>query len=566
MEKNVCKNLKFEECELAILRMTVDKATIKTGKQNLESDDIKKIINIIEEFLKDKELICYGGTAINNILPAKAQFYNKEIEIPDYDFFSTSPLEDAKELADIYYKHKFTNVEAKSGVHHGTYKVFVNFIPIADITLLPLEIFNSIKKDSIKVDGILYTPPNYLRMSMYLELSRPMGDTSRWEKVLKRLNLLNKYYSITDLNCDEIDLNKHTTHKTKQEKICDIVKKILENEKVVFFGGYAVSLYSKYMPKHIAKKLEEIADFEVLSNDLDKTSLQITKQLKKEGFKDVEVLKKPSVGEIVSEHYEISVDSNIIAYVYKPLACHSYNTIKINGKKIRIATIDTMLSFYLAFMYVDKPYYKHFLDRILCTSKFLFDLQQKHKVDQKGILKQFSIKCYGHQETLSEIRSIKSLQFEKLKKDKNSKEFQEWFLNYKPFDKESKKQDSKKQDSKKQDSKKHKSKKSKNDDSDSDSSDSDSESSDSDSESSDSDSESSDSDSESSDSDSESDNDNNNDNDNHHQHKHHHHNDNDDDDEKDNHIKGGKTQKNKIVKKTKKIKKSKKINKSKKTK
>ena len=32
-------------------------------------------------------------------------------------------------------------------------------------------------------------PPNYLRMAMYLELSRPDGDVSRWEKVLKRLTL-----------------------------------------------------------------------------------------------------------------------------------------------------------------------------------------------------------------------------------------------------------------------------------------------------------------------------------------------------------------------------------------
>ena len=50
------------------------------------------------------------------------------------------------------------------------------------------------KKDSIQVAGILYAPPNYLRMGMYLELSRPAGDTSRWEKVLKRLTLLNKNY------------------------------------------------------------------------------------------------------------------------------------------------------------------------------------------------------------------------------------------------------------------------------------------------------------------------------------------------------------------------------------
>jgi hypothetical protein len=203
--KNICKDLSFSDCELAILRMSVDKAEEKLGKRIVNSEDIQKIIQIVEDFIKRKNLICYGGTAINNILPSEDQFYNKEVEIPDYDFFTTNAMEDAKELANIYYKDGFTDVEAKSGQHHGTYKVFVNYIPVADITLLPKEIYNSIKKDSIRIGGILYTPPNYLRMSMYLELSRPAGDISRWEKVLKRLMLLNKNYPITSINCQQID-------------------------------------------------------------------------------------------------------------------------------------------------------------------------------------------------------------------------------------------------------------------------------------------------------------------------------------------------------------------------
>ena len=50
-----------------------------------------------------------------------------------------------------------------------------------------------------------------------------------------------------------------------------------------------------------------------------------------------------------------------------------------------------MLSFYLAFLYTDKPYYNQFLDRTLCMSKFLFDVQQKNRFEQKGLLKRFNI-------------------------------------------------------------------------------------------------------------------------------------------------------------------------------
>jgi len=108
--KILCKNLKFSDCELAILRMAVDKAEEKIGKRIVNSEDIKKIIKIVEDFIKRKNLIAYGGTAINNILPEEDQFYNKEIEIPDYDFFTVNALNDAKELADIYFKEGFTDV------------------------------------------------------------------------------------------------------------------------------------------------------------------------------------------------------------------------------------------------------------------------------------------------------------------------------------------------------------------------------------------------------------------------------------------------------------------------
>jgi hypothetical protein len=439
-----CKDLTFSDCELAILRMAVDKAEEKIGKRVVNSEDIKKIIQIVENFIKRKNLICYGGTAINNILPSEDQFYNKEVEIPDYDFFTTNALHDAKELADIYYNEGFTDVEAKSGQHHGTYKVFVNYIPVADITLLPKGIYNSLKKDAIRVGGILYTPPNYLRMSMYLELSRPAGDISRWEKVLKRLLLLNKNYPITNLNCNSIEFQREMDNQTESDEIYDNVRTTLVNQGVVFFGGYAISLYSQYMPKNLRHKLQKVADFDVLSNDPENTAEIVKERLKDIGIKDAKIIKRESVGEVIPLHYEIRIGKDTIAFIYKPIACHSYNILNIHGQKVKIATVDTMLSFYLAFLYADKPYYNQFLDRILCMSKFLFDVQQKNRLEQKGLLKRFSITCYGHQESVEEMRAEKAEKYKELKAKGNREEFEEWFLNYKPDDFKNKKETSEK--------------------------------------------------------------------------------------------------------------------------
>ena len=434
----------FEEKELAILRAAVDRAEEKAGKRLTNSEEVQKIIQIVENFLRKKKLVCYGGTAINNILPQQDQFYNKDIEIPDYDFFSPTALDDAKELADIYASAGYTDVEAKSGVHHGTYKVFVNFIPVADITSLPKGLFRAVQKDAIKVSGILYAPPDYLRMAMYLELSRPTGDVSRWEKVLKRLTLLNKNYPMRNPRCNHIDFMRSFEGNPEDSKdIYFTVRDSIVDQGLVFFGGYASELYSRYMPKRERKMLQSKSpDFDALSGDPETSATIIKERLQDEGFHHVKITKRPGVGEIISPHYEISIGEDTVCFIYKPLACHSYNVIRIGGRKVKVATIDTMLSLYLAFLYANRPYYDH--DRIYCMSQYLYKVQQRNRLQQKGVLKRFSLQCIGKQDTLEDMRNEKTKMFEMLKGKRGTREYEEWFLKYTPGVKDEKKKARKK--------------------------------------------------------------------------------------------------------------------------
>lgn len=456
---NECTNkMSFDECELAILRQAVDTNEKIAGQKIASSDEIKNMIEIVENFLKSKRLLCYGGTAINNILPKHAQFYNKDYEVPDYDFYSPNALDDAKELADIYYKEGYEQVEAKAGVHEGTFKVFVNFIPMADITSIHKELFDSLYKESISVANIKYVPANFLRMGMYLELSRPAGDTSRWEKVLKRLNLLNKYHPMKiKYNCESVDfLRKMDNAKHEAEKLHLIIRDTFIDLGVVFFGGYAASLYGRNMPDKERRFVEKIPDFDVLSEKPKEDAVIVQERLKDAGFKNVELVNHKEIGEIIPEHIEIRIKNEVLGFIYKPIACHNYNTIKIQDKQINVATIDTIMSFYLAFTYVDSGYY--FLDRILCMSKYLFDLEQKTRLSQRGLLKRFGPKCIGKQETMENIRSKKTSKFLELKKDKNSREFEKYFLKYVPSEnKKSKKSEKSSKISNKKTEKKRKS-------------------------------------------------------------------------------------------------------------
>jgi hypothetical protein len=455
-EPSICNNkMSFEECELAILRQAVDESEEIKGKKTAMNEDVKKIVEILERFLQEKPLICYGGTAINNILPKQSQFYNRELEIPDYDFYSKNALNDAIELANRYADAKYIEVEAKSGIHHGTYKVFVNFIPIADITYLHEDIFDSLYTDSIKVAGIKYCPANFLRMNMYLELSRPMGDVSRWEKVFKRLVLLNNHYPVNPtVNCEMVNFQKRMEEKTLHKIISQSKEKEKEQEKepsvdrveedihivirdtlisidAIFIGGYACTLYSEYMPEKDKRKVQKTADFDVIVEDVEKVAIILKERLEEHIHKKIVMIQHAEINEIIPKHIEIKIDDESVAFLYEPIACHNYNTITIeNGLNVNVATIDTLLSFYLAFMYAKKKYYNK--DKILCMAMFLFDVQEKNRLKQRGLLKRFSLKCIGKQSTLEQIRSDKAEKYKELKDKKDTPEYDEWFLKYNP--------------------------------------------------------------------------------------------------------------------------------------
>ena len=178
------------------------------------------------------------------------------------------------------------------------------------------------------------------------------------------------------------------------------------------------------------KHIQMIADFDVLCSDPIVSAELVKTNLLEQGIKPVHIKKRPAIGEIIPEQLEISVGKDIVAVLYKPSACHSFNSINIKGQQVKIATIDTMLSFYLAFLYANKPYYDS--DRILCMASFLFQVQQKNRLQQKGLLKRFTVTCYGHQKTLEEMKELKAQKYLELRDNKSGKEYEEWFFNYKP--------------------------------------------------------------------------------------------------------------------------------------
>jgi hypothetical protein len=318
------------------------------------------------------------------------------------------------------------------------------------------KLFDTLKRDAIVINKLYYVPANFLRMSIYNELSRPQGDISRWEKVFKRLLLLNKYYPINDkkLNCNSIilnnanmdliknkinendDLQKHTIKvSNKKEYIYNVFMDILTHQDIVFFGGYSDMFYMKYLPYFNKKLKYKTYTFDVLSDDPPKLIDNIQDILKRYGndIPKLKITKKNSLSEIIPLHYKVEVGNYYILNIYETNYCYSYNVIKIDKyTKIKIASIETKLFFYLAFIYIDDKNYDP--DRITCLAMFLFLIQEYNKLKEKGLLKRFSTSCYGSEKSLENIREMKSNKYKELKNNKKDPEYIKWFFKYIPSD------------------------------------------------------------------------------------------------------------------------------------
>lgn len=360
----------------------------------------KASLSTVKNFLKSEHVMCYGGTAINNLLPEKHRFYDPVYDIPDYDFYSKNPQEASLKLADQLSAVGVKNVEVKPGIHLGTFKVFADFEGVADITHLDPVIFDRLWKESIVKEGIHYVPPNFLRMSMYLELSRPRGDVSRWKKVYTRLQLLNQFYP---MECPGVIKEKEQVSEEHRKK----AEKILKEHDMILLGITASQIHQKRTPKWTTP-ISVIAEKATIES--------VTKGEKTEEFKGNDIL--PNHVDILDE------EGNVFMRLYETVACHSYH----DASGLKVASIPTVLQFFLSYLYsgIEDEEITH----ILCVCQRLMDLAN-HKGKRRFKLLT-PIDCIGKQDTLLDMRKTKAVLYEKLATNKSSPEFLRFFFTYSP--------------------------------------------------------------------------------------------------------------------------------------
>jgi len=205
-------------------------------------EDTEKALKIVKQFIIDKNLIIYGGMAIDLGLKAKGHkgIYKKSA-VPDYDFMSPTHYEHACELAILLDKHGFKEVQAVSAMHVSTYRVRTNYVMVADITYIPSNVFKTIP--TITHEGLRIVHPDFQRLDMHRAMSTPYEKPPievflhRGKKDQKRFKMIDELYPIPSY----VTGGKSTVScETNKERVWNIPAKLYENNVIGGTQAYCV--------------------------------------------------------------------------------------------------------------------------------------------------------------------------------------------------------------------------------------------------------------------------------------------------------------------------------------
>jgi hypothetical protein len=398
--------------QLNVLSEAVREAQKQIDYSVAHNPQISKAIQVVEHFLRKTGRVCYGGQAINAHLPDKLKFYDEEYDVPDYDFFTPNSKKDIRELVSLLKKAGFDDISEKPGVHEGTRKIYVNFIPIADMTNLDEDLYQRYSKNAITVAGIHYLNEDILRMMMYLELSRPQGEVERWNKVFERLTLLNTAKPMQ--RCTERTPRIPTIDSKTREKIIQYIiqeKKVLAGAEV----GFIYRTFNEREPSSMEWIVHSGGPIVFFSDDLESDSLDIQEIIGKKG---TSIQTKNGYGDYIPSRTIIRKNKRIIAYLIDETSCNSFNEVPIQQfGTLRIASLDTLIYlFMLLGLLADET--KTLGLSLLCVAQRFTELLSRIRAAPFSRFPAFTITCSGHQKSFATLLRDKATRAEKKSKTK----------------------------------------------------------------------------------------------------------------------------------------------------
>ena len=402
--------------QIDIIKQASELAQSKIDYASAHDDNIIHAIDVVEEFLRKKHRLCYGGQAINAHLPSKYKFYDPEFSIPDYDFFTPNHESDIATLVKDLKKAGFTEISVREGMHDGTIKVYVDYIPIADMTLIDSKLYNILSKREYKTDGISYLDANSLRMLMYLELSRPRGEVGRWPKIYERLLLFNEFSPVKQCKISRSAFRGGLSHQQVNYTLAFIIenKRIFAGADLLHFYNTALKTKKKSTSWIFSSKKpiiffspDILSDSKILREEF---SFLINN--KKSQSHDETISKTPiTIKTYTSRGVDLIPSMKVITHGKKSLvfiidqtACHSYFNIPIaDNKLMRIASMDTLITLYFGLGLIDSKFYDMGSMECLANNLVKINIESRKDGGDDFALPFVSIKCAGRQTSLPSL-------------------------------------------------------------------------------------------------------------------------------------------------------------------
>jgi hypothetical protein len=185
-------------------------AIVKNADPNI--NDIVQGIDIVKQFIIDRGLILYGGTAIDYALRLKgSSLYSDDmLKAPDFDFYSPNNVNDAYDLTEMLMA-KFDDVGSLVAMHPQTMRVRLKYNYVADITFVDKSMFDLIP--TLTYEGMKFVHPHFQRIDMLFSLTFPLDNppmeniTNRLKKDNDRIAMLEEKYPIMVLPNGNTDDN-----------------------------------------------------------------------------------------------------------------------------------------------------------------------------------------------------------------------------------------------------------------------------------------------------------------------------------------------------------------------
>ena len=267
---------------------------IEFGQSEINEEKNKKfdkLFELMKKYFKKNKIIAYGGTAMNLHLPESSKIY-KESDFPDYDCFSTNPKKDSENLAEIFSKANYRYIEIKYAMHDGTYKLYVDFQAVCDLTKVSKEDHKIILSTSELIDNIYVVSTKFLKSSAYLELAIPKSSLFRWNKTFERIKLLETEFKNNRSKFSTKTL-QFVAFSKKVNEIIDLLKKDAISNDLVISGNDAIKHYLK-IDSNGQLITNSLGLFQCLSLDVDKTVKDFEKILKRYNVKNLKIKKRKS--------------------------------------------------------------------------------------------------------------------------------------------------------------------------------------------------------------------------------------------------------------------------------